>query len=250
MKTLDGSGVIVFAFAIGCGPQVEVDGFGSGSSGDDPGSSTRDRPSNPVTSVGPDTSPPDDTSSDATDTIGPTTVSTSVSTSATTDPPDPSGSTGIVEPWCGDGEVGPGEQCDGDDLEGFTCADLGLGPGGTLGCAPDTCTFDTSMCAAGEPFCGDGMVGPGEQCDGMDLQGFDCDSLGLGGGRLSCAPATCTFDTSACRPESCGNGVINPGEQCDGNDLQGFDCASLGLGGGTLACDPMICTFDTSMCNP
>jgi hypothetical protein len=42
------------------------------------------------------------------------------------------------------------------------------------------------------------MISPGEQCDGLDLQGFDCGSLGLGGGVLSCDPVTCTFDTSRC----------------------------------------------------
>jgi hypothetical protein len=44
------------------------------------------------------------------------------------------------------------------------------------------------------------MVAPGEQCDGDDLQGFDCASLGLGGGDLFCDPVTCTFDTSMCEP--------------------------------------------------
>jgi hypothetical protein len=46
--------------------------------------------------------------------------------------------------------------------------------------------------------CGNGDVDAGEQCDGSDLQGFDCASLGLGGGTLECDPITCTFDTSMC----------------------------------------------------
>ncbi|MEM6995638.1 MAG: hypothetical protein AAF721_34320 [Myxococcota bacterium] len=46
--------------------------------------------------------------------------------------------------------------------------------------------------------CGDGVVSPGEQCDGADLQGFDCSSLGLAGGTLNCDAVTCTFDTSMC----------------------------------------------------
>src|SRR5688572_16314030 len=45
---------------------------------------------------------------------------------------------------------------------------------------------------------GAGMVSPGEQCDGANLQGFDCTSLGLGTGSLGCDPVTCTFDTSMC----------------------------------------------------
>jgi hypothetical protein len=47
---------------------------------------------------------------------------------------------------CGDGEIGGDEQCDGAELNGQTCEDLGLGfTGGTLGCT-DACTFDASMC--------------------------------------------------------------------------------------------------------
>lgn len=115
-----------------------------------------------------------------------------------------------------------------------------------------TDTPGTSTTGGGTDECGDGMVGRTEQCDGADLQGFDCDALGLANGVLACDPTTCTFDTSGCAAGngSCGDGAVDPGEQCDGANLQGFDCASLGLGGGVLACDPVICTFDTSMCNP
>ncbi|MBC8072192.1 MAG: hypothetical protein IAG13_27980 [Deltaproteobacteria bacterium] len=56
----------------------------------------------------------------------------------------------------------------------------------------------------GPAGCGDGMISPGEQCDGSDLQDFDCNSLGLNGGTLSCDPVTCTFDTSMCMSTSGG----------------------------------------------
>jgi hypothetical protein len=46
--------------------------------------------------------------------------------------------------------------------------------------------------------CGNGIIDAGEQCDGADLQGFDCASLGLNGGTLACDPMMCTFDTSMC----------------------------------------------------
>lgn len=46
---------------------------------------------------------------------------------------------------CGDGRVTRGEQCDGSDLQGYTCVSFGLSVG-TLSCDPITCTFDTSMC--------------------------------------------------------------------------------------------------------
>lgn len=46
--------------------------------------------------------------------------------------------------------------------------------------------------------CGNGVIDAGEQCDGPDLQGFDCQSLGLNSGTLACDPMMCTFDTSMC----------------------------------------------------
>jgi hypothetical protein len=46
---------------------------------------------------------------------------------------------------CGNGIVDPGEQCDGGNLNGFSCTDLGYS-GGTLGCDPVTCTYDASGC--------------------------------------------------------------------------------------------------------
>jgi hypothetical protein len=49
------------------------------------------------------------------------------------------------DPTCGDGNIDTGEQCDGGNLGGFSCADLGYS-GGTLACDPVTCTFDASGC--------------------------------------------------------------------------------------------------------
>jgi hypothetical protein len=108
-------------------------------------------------------------------------------------------------------------------------------------------TLATEGSSSGAGFCGDGVVMPGEQCDGEDLQDFDCEALGFDAGLLLCTEG-CAFDTSLCEKGGCGDGMISPGEQCDGRDLQGFDCESLGLGEGNLACDPMTCAFDTSDC--
>jgi hypothetical protein len=45
--------------------------------------------------------------------------------------------------------------------------------------------------------CGDGLIGPGEQCDGTNFAGSTCLSLGFSGGTLLCS-ATCRLDTSSC----------------------------------------------------
>ncbi len=49
-----------------------------------------------------------------------------------------------VQPVCGDGNVDPGEQCDGGNLAGATCVSQGF-VGGSLGCTEE-CTYDTSSC--------------------------------------------------------------------------------------------------------
>lgn len=51
--------------------------------------------------------------------------------------------TGCYE--CGDGNVDPGEQCDGGNLDGESCTTQGFGGGGSLGCN-SSCGFDTSGC--------------------------------------------------------------------------------------------------------
>ncbi len=45
--------------------------------------------------------------------------------------------------------------------------------------------------------CGNGIVDSGEQCDGSNLNGRTCQSLGYSGGTLSCS-SSCAYDTSQC----------------------------------------------------
>lgn len=153
-----------------------------------------------------------------------------------------------VPPDCDGDAIDPGEECDGGDLGGASCISLGW-DGGSLACSP-ACTLDTSACTNGEPVsCGDGEQAGSEQCDGVDLGGESCISLGWDGGQLACSPA-CSFDTSGCtkdQPNPCPDGNKDPGEQCDGGDLGGESCASQGFSGGSLNCTAN-CTFDTSEC--
>lgn len=73
------------------------------------------------------------------------------------------------------------------------------GTSGDAGSTSDAgTTGDTGPETTGADGCGDGNIDPGEQCDGANLQGFDCGSLGLGEGNLACDPVMCTFDTSMC----------------------------------------------------
>ena len=134
---------------------------------------------------------------------------------------------------CGDGTRETGEQCDGADLGGFDCARLGF-QGGTLTCTA-ACRFETGACIA-NPVCGNGVVEPPEECDfgsdpvtgnsdskpdtcrknckapfcgdkvidsfedceGKNLAGETCLTLGYDGGPLRCDPDECFFDDTDC----------------------------------------------------
>ncbi len=152
--------------------------------------------------------------------------------------------------------IPPAETCNGVDDncnatcdEGFTCCAgstrdctaLGF-YSGTAVCRGDCGGYDTSTCTN----CGNGTKNPGEPCDGADLGGATCASIGMGfgSGTLRCA-AGCMLDTTQC--SRCGNGQIDAGEQCDGSNLNGATCVTRGLSGGTLRCSSS-CAYDTSMC--
>jgi len=93
--------------------------------------------------------------------------------------------------------------------------------------------------------CGDGMIDPGEYCDGENLNGETCESLGYVGGTLTCSEY-CNFDPSGC--VTCGNGTIDIGEDCDGTDVGGHSCLAHGFPmGGTIDCHT-DCTLDLTGC--
>jgi hypothetical protein len=48
-------------------------------------------------------------------------------------------------------------------------------------------------------LCGNGVIDPGEQCDGSNLAGRTCSSSGYAGGTLGCS-ASCILDASRCTP--------------------------------------------------
>jgi len=153
---------------------------------------------------------------------------------------------------CGDGVIDAGEQCDGSNMGGVTgCSEFDGFTGGNLACS--SCQFDTSSCQGGSgAFCGDGMIGSGEQCDGTSwgvisgCQDFDSFTTGA----LSCA-ADCAFDTTSCSGgvgSYCGDSNVDAGEQCDSTAWGNVNgCSDFGFSGGILACTSS-CDFDTTGC--
>jgi cysteine-rich repeat protein len=142
-------------------------------------------------------------------------------------------------PGCGNDRLEEGEECDGENLAGYTCEILGFG-GGTLGCSY-SCTFDLSGCGGSED-CGNGTLDDGEDCDGSNLDSQSCWTLGYAAGTLSCSGA-CRFETNMCITfEGCGNGILEVGEQCDDGNTAPCDgcdsaCRTEVCGNGVLDCN-------------
>jgi hypothetical protein len=120
-------------------------------------------------------------------------------------------------------------------------------------------TPGTSPKLPGTPnaVCGNGIVENNEKCDGANLNGKDCTSLGFAGGTLKCKADCSDFDKSGCKVSICGNNKREGAEACDGTDLNGMSCKNFGtmsggvytnFTGGTLKCKADCSDFDKSGC--
>jgi cysteine-rich repeat protein len=134
---------------------------------------------------------------------------------------------GICQPTqCGDGVINGNEECDGANLGGATCTDLGF-PGGTLSCNA-SCNFGTSGCNI-LPSCGNGLLEAGEECDN-------------GANNSDSVPDACRTN---CANPFCGDGVQDTSEECDdGNNVDGDgchgDCTIEGCGDGIIDSEAFV----------
>jgi hypothetical protein len=118
--------------------------------------------------------------------------------------------------FCGDGTIGPGEQCDpphqgpdglqcGSNCQLLTCGNGVIDPGEQ--CDPPKSTGSSPLCSQScqIPGCGNGVVDPGETCD----------------------PPNTSVCNSQCQsiPIVCGNDIVQPGESCEfPNDMYCQNC--------------------------
>ncbi len=132
----------------------------------------------------------------------------------------------------------------------------GDGDGDPTTSTTDTTTSETDSTDTGSDStdlppdpCGDGMIDPGEDCDGVDLGGATCVTEGFDMGSLGCND-DCTFDVGACETiqEFCGDGIVNLAEQCEAGMIGNATCLSAGFVFGTLGCNGATCMFDTAGC--
>ena len=151
---------------------------------------------------------------------------------------------------CGNAVVEDGEDCDG-TLED-TCETLGFAPGGEGVAVCDACAVDTSACEVS--ICGNGVTeAEFETCDGADVGGETCRSLGFFAGDVVCNAGCDAIDTAACVPNVCGSGTIEGDEVCEPGFVT-LTCADLTEAeggpfvGGAIACAADCFALDTSGC--
>jgi hypothetical protein len=157
--------LVVVAMLAGCGEDERDSGiYGSGSSvtiDDGPDDEADEAES---TEAGESTSSNDATTDDADETTS-TSSDDATSTTTTTDESESEGSGA-----CGNGIIDGGEQCEGPDLAGQSCADLGY-TGGTLACDPTICIYDTSACTNDDE---DGGNVCDQYCNGCTCPSNEC----------------------------------------------------------------------------
>lgn len=96
--------------------------------------------------------------------------------------------------WVGEAGAG-GVAATAGDADGSARA--GSGAGGQ----PPARAGNSGSAGSQRAYCGDGVVTYPEQCDGSDLNGETCSTLGEGAGQLLCQRSICQFDVSMCGSE-------------------------------------------------
>ena len=145
------------------------------------------------------------------------------------------------------GSPATGGDGQGGDGAGSNVGASGAGP--SDGGGPST-TNTTGEGAGPSRFCGDGVIGDGEACDGADLGGASCADAGFTNPAGASCDEQCDLDFGACAP-TCDGVALEPGETCDGSDLGGIDCTDFSYenpGGAT--CTPDCSAVDASFCQP
>jgi hypothetical protein len=137
------------------------------------------------------------------------------------------------------------ETCEGSNLGGKTCANIGFS-GGALGCT-SSCELNTSSCTGySTSSCGNGIVNFGnETCDGTNFTTFtfgtwSCSNFGYPGGSLGCT-STCQINTSTCQRNAPFPSLEGPDKRssldairaaCEASSIENLVIYSVGMSSG------------------
>jgi hypothetical protein len=157
-----------------------------------------------------------------------------------------------VPSMCGNGVREGNEQCDGNDLGGATCGDVGCSSG-TVACT-ESCTLDFSGCTDCV-VCGNDVCELGEDCITCptDCPTFPLPGASCGNGLCEAADGedclTCAADCNGKQNGNpsgrfcCGNGGQNPVGCADSRcTTGGFSCTTVPAGpGGSTCCGDLVC---------
>ena len=153
---------------------------------------------------------------------------------------------------CGNGQLDPGEDCDGPDLlNGATCQSRGF-PGGQLACDA-SCHFDTSGCLT--QVCGNGVREGTEACDdgASNDQPGDCCSASCESvaDDTSCASDQNECTADVCRGGTCAHPPVTDRQSCtdtDGDQCTAASCQSGQCDQRSFAPDGTACASDQNEC--
>ena len=164
---------------------------------------------------------------------------------------------------CNNGELDPGEICDGGEFIEDVCAKV-IGSGSkpvsaspsSLRCKADCSGLEDGSCTnvnVDVSKCGNGFLDTGEICDynHIDTNYKECSELLNAPAAIGTAPCTkeCKYDDSKC--VYCGDGKVNGDETCDGNTFKNgvSKCAEYDASkyiSGNLVC--RSCQISTDNC--
>jgi len=159
-----------------------------------------------------------------------------------------------VSGLCGNGEVDPGEICDGDMI---LCSEIdgGVYSGGKAKCNRDCTGWKTVTCEYVESICGDGKVEGTEKCDGNIELCRNIDSEKYASGKAECLNDCSGWSEITCEEKvdypdaECGDGKIDGLEICEKNDTK--ECVEINSTlyiGGLAECNSLCRGWDESTC--